>query len=213
MFARFKKLAVVGAIAVGSLTAASAADASVVVSPSPAAITATATTHSILTIHGTSSTVTLDCTNASAVGNLVTSVTRQISNNINPRFSSCTLSGFLPFTVSCTSTDTLTTTNATGGGVTPGTLGNISCTITVTPLSGCSFVVEGVGSGPGTVPVSYSNSTNQLTVLAAGQDLAVNSVPAACLGQVPTGPAVFTSPGGGNLVYNVLPNPLTVTGT
>jgi hypothetical protein len=213
MFAKFKKLAVVGAIAVGSLAAASAADASVVVSPSPTPITATATTHSILTIHGASSTVTLDCTNASAVGTLASSTfTRQISNNINPRFSSCLLGGFLPFTVSCTSTDTLTTTAATSGGITPGTLANISCQITLTSLPGCTFTVTGP-SGPGTVPVSYNNATNQLTVLAAGQSLAVNSVPAQCNGQVPTGPATFTAPGGNNLVYNVLPNPLTVTGT
>jgi hypothetical protein len=50
-------------------------------------------------------------------------------------------------------------------------------------------------------------------VFAAGQNLAVNSRPAACGSIVPTGPAVFTSPGGGDLVYNVIPNPLTVTGT
>jgi hypothetical protein len=214
MFAKFKKLAVVGAIAVGSLTAASAADASVVVSPSPAAITATATTHSILTIHGASSTVTLDCTNASAVGTLASSATRQISSNINPRFSSCLLGGFLGFTVSCTNTDTLTTTAATSGGVTPGTLGNITCQITLTAIPSCTFTVEGAGSGPGNVSVSYSNApVNQLTVLAAGQNLQVNSVPAACGSTVPTGPATFTAPGGGNLIYNVLPNPLTVTGT
>jgi hypothetical protein len=50
-------------------------------------------------------------------------------------------------------------------------------------------------------------------VLAAGQNLAVNSVPAACGGTVPMGPATLTAPGGANLVYNVIPNPLTVTGT
>jgi hypothetical protein len=212
MFAKFKKLAVVGAIAVGSLAAASAADASVVVSPSPTPITATATTHWVLTIHGASSTVSLDCTNASMVGTLASSLTRQISSNINPRFSSCLLGGFLPYVYSCTSTSVLKTTGATAAGVTPGTLANISCQITVTSLPGCTFTMAGA-SGPGSVPVSYSNATNQLTVLAAGQDLAVNGVPPQCNGQVPTGPATWTAPGGNNVVYNVLPNPLLVTGT
>jgi hypothetical protein len=212
MFAKFKKLAVVGAIAVGSLTAASAADASVVVSPSPAAITATATTHSVLTIHGASGTWALDCTNASMVGTLASSLTRQISSNINLRFSSCLLGGFQLYQVSCTNTSVLKTTGATVGGVTPGTL-SISCQWTLVSIPSCTFTVEGAGSGPGSVPVSYNNATNQLTLLAAGQNLAVNSVPAACGSTIPTGPATWTAPAGSNLIYNMLPNPLTVTGT
>jgi hypothetical protein len=209
MFAKLKKLAVVGAITMGSMASASAADAAVAVSPSPSAFTATATTQAILTIHGTSSTQAWSCTNAAAVGTLASSLTRTISTNINLRFSTCT--AVASFTVSCANTGVLKTTGATVGGVTPGTLSNIACQITFTSLPGCTFTLAGA-SGPGSVPVSYNNTTNQLTVLAAGQDLAINSVPA-CSGLVPTGPVTLTAPGGGNLVYYMVPNPLTVTGT
>jgi hypothetical protein len=98
------------------------------------------------------------------------------------------------------------------GGVTPGTLGNINCQITVTSLPGCTFTLSGA-SGPGSVRWSYNNATHQLRVFAAGQDLAVNSVPAACAATVPTGPATLTAPAGADLIYNVVPTTLTITGT
>jgi hypothetical protein len=202
---------VVGAIAIGSLTAASAADAaSVTVNPSPSAITSTATTQMIWTIGST----VLDCTNASAVGNAASSATtRTISTNVNPRFTSCQYLSFFTYNFSCAGNGVLQATGATVGGVTPGTLSKISCTIT-NSLPGCSFVLEGSGAGnTGTVPVSYNNSTHQLTMLAAGQDLAINSVPGACFGYMAPGPVTLSAPGGANLVYNMVPSALTLTAT
>jgi hypothetical protein len=184
-----------------SLAAAGSAAAATVSVTAPGVKSATATTGSQLTITTSArTTATVNCT-ASTANSTLSSASGPyavtISTDLAPTFTGCTLPGRVSVGVACTRTSVLAVTADTSGGVTRGTISSISCTITLS--SSCGTDVTG------SVPGSYNNANDQLTVLTAGQVLVSRPVTGSTCTTLPAGSGAFTNTTGGALIYGVSP--------
>lgn len=137
---------------------------------------------------------------------------------IVPVFSNCVGPLNLAFTVDCGNPNNHANTNtmlnvigAQSGGVTPGSITQISCTVTFT-LTGCQAVITGSVEGAYTNPSGSTNGT--LTVNTANQSL--NVVSSGCPSIIPVASASFGAAVGsgtaiGNLTYELTTAGPTIT--
>lgn len=165
----------------------------------------------------------LNCTNSEGYGTAAngtytgTTSSPATIGRIVPVFSNCVGPLNLAFTVNCgapsddTTTDTmLNLIGAQTGGVTPGSITTISCTVTFT-LTGCTAVIQGSVEGTYRNPVAGPPAVNgTLTVHAANQNLAVTS--SGCTSIIPIAPASFGAPVGGGTGLTDLTYELTTAG-
>lgn len=177
-------------------------------------LAATAPT-SKLTIN-TASPVGIQCTGTSESGSLLALATpsgsppTKLSSSITLQFTGCTAAG-LSASVNCTSTTpekwgiswsiTLTV-----------HIRNITCTITVASLPGCTITVASTGTNGTGVSGTYSNSTRQTTISTTGQTLTA-SWGSACTILTPrpgSASATFTNLSNGALVYTSTASPAPV---
>jgi hypothetical protein len=200
------KIALPMMVALMSLVAVAQASAvTVTVTPSGAK-TLTSTTDVRFVITSGSTRTTVDCTVMTIVGTVNSasgSLAVAISTNIQFGFTGCTLPGGLRVTIGCSPTAVLSVTGLTSGGVTPISITNISCTISLTSAPSCRTTIEGPGTAKGSVGGSYSNSTNQLTINTAGQSLASKN--STCTSTFPNGTVNLASSAGGNIIFAVTP--------
>jgi hypothetical protein len=209
MFSKLKTMAAATAVA-GLVGLAGAGNAHAVkvgtigtpIGSGSMAITATAPS-SRLVVHGPTGSIPINCTNTSATGSINTGAfgtsypitigtIQPIFNNGGTPPADCIgPSGFL-FAVSCVNTSQLQVTGPVAGGVTPGRIAGIDCTISFTAL-GCTARATGTVNGRYQNP-ALPSTPGRLTVLAANQ--ALNVVSGCPQNIFPSGPATFGGTGG-----------------
>lgn len=197
----FRKSFMVAVVVLTSLLVASVASASVTVTVTPSgAKTALATTGLKLVIAGTSGSSALDCTGASfsgTVGSATGSGYPIRIGTLSSAITGCTWPGGLAIDLSCPGVS-LNVTGPTVSGVTPESLTAVACTMAVHSMPTCRTTIAGAFGGD-----RFSNTTGQLTITASGQSLV--SIGSTCASTLLNGAATFSSPTGGDLVFNVTP--------
>jgi hypothetical protein len=207
LMSHLKKLLLVSATALVTLTAVSSAGAASAFITGGPNISGTSGT-TLLKLHNAG--VTLSCTNASFAG--------VVNNNdgglplrigtVTPGFSGCRIVGGLNITVKCQPSG-LYATHTTSAGHTPGSVGGISCHVFVTSQTGCRLTVVGA------VGARYQNGVPaSITVDSLHEGLSTvsstNGLGAPCVVLPNDASARFTNAAQGDAVYSVSPSNLTV---
>jgi hypothetical protein len=208
LMSHLKKLLLVSATALVTLTAVSSAGAaSAFVTGGPNISGTSGTT--LLKLHNAG--VTLSCTNSSFAG--------VVNNNdgglplrigtLTPGFSGCRIVGGLNITVKCQPSGLYATHTTIAGGHTPGSVGGISCHVFVTSQTGCRLTVVGA------VGARHQNGVvASITVDSVHENLSTvsstNGLGASCVVLPNDASARFTNAAQGDAVYSVSPSNLTV---
>jgi hypothetical protein len=206
----YKKLLLLAALIVMSLTSATSA------------LAATATITGGPTVNGTASTSTLfknhtagktySCTGSALNGTVSPSSSGSIppgfrTGTLTPSFTGCNIVGGLGITIVCQN-DGWVITGLTVAGNTPGAITGISCHLFVTAQTACrKHVVGSVGA-------TFSNAAHSLIIDVNHQNLSrinsTNGMGGTC-SVLPNDPSArWVSPLNADLVFNVSPTNLTV---
>lgn len=168
--------------------------------------TATALTGTRFNITSGSSSTTITCTSTLLTGTFGSgsgSLPIAVSTDARLNLSGCRLPGGVEWAFSCSSTAWVLVTGLTVGAITPVTIGNISCTVSLTSNPACRTTIEGPGTTRGSLAASYSSTTDQLTIYAAGQSLVSKN--STCISTLLNGSASLTSSTGGDIPFGVTP--------
>jgi hypothetical protein len=203
-------LAVLVMASLSSTATAGAATATITGGPT---LSGTATTSTLLKLHGRGK--TLSCTGGTANGTVAASTSGSIPpgfrvGTLTPAFTGCNIVGGLGITVTCQPAALNVEGNTTSGS-TKGSLTSISCHIFVTTQTACRITVSGaIGVTHANTPSTIITDTNHQSLVATGS---TNGTGGACATLPSDASARFVNSSNGDLQYNVSPTSLTVNVT
>jgi hypothetical protein len=131
------------------------------------------------------------------------------STNTALTFTNCSIPGPINVRLTCNVTEVLSVTGVTTNGVTPLNITKLTCSLSLgNDPTGCKTTIEGAGptGTRGSLAGHYSNSTQQLTILATGQDLVSKNSDCSRERLLFDGTGAYSdATSGGDVLYNVTP--------